>query len=860
MNRRPGAIGLLAAQTLLLGLFSGLLIIPASSVFLSAFGAEQLPWTYIAGAVAAMIGTPALTKAVRRWALATIAVPVWGGLCLITLAGWFLMEWNESRWVAALLLVLFPLAILIGFFLVGGQAGRVFNLRQMKERFPRVVLGFPAGFMLAGLLGDLLIGFFGEVQRLLPVAAGVAAGFLAVVMATRRRFPEQLDSVPPSASAVSRVPLRGLVRNRYVAALLGYQMLSQLGSQLVEFLMFERAAARYAGAVELGTFVARFTSVVNLFDLVFLFLVAGWLLRRFGMKAGLSLNPGFVTLLIGIALVAGVGIGIGSTIVFYSILAARILDIAFTDGATRTALNTAYQAVPATDRLAVQATIEGLGVPIAIGLTGVILLVLNQGLGVGAMGITILTLAVGVVWTIAGTFVFRAYRHRLRLGLEQRLLDPVDIDLGDPGTRNAIDRLLADRDDAVVWSALGALGGHPALSDRLAELASTRSGALGEAAFEQLRVTDAARAREVARQLLTGPDPARRLDAFALLAPDDPDLHGPGTAAILAGLDAPDSGTRSAACRAAVASGDPALFERVVERASSRDASTALGALEGAGDRLLTAIDRHLRAAAGEGGEADTRRAVRLLRCLSGTGSKTVVEALIGWVDHPVREAALAVRHALARVTSAGDARLAGLVDDLLRQDASFAARTLAAVEALPTDDRVEMLRRALGDSLESSRQLLLATLLLADDPALIRSTSRRLGSDDDREFAHALETLEVHVSSARARLAVPVLDTRPPLSDRLAKLRQHVPAPEFQLTALLVELVQDPDDEWHQPWLAACAIHAASSLGIPIPEDSRWQTVPIVAETRLWAAGRSTMPPVSEPESTPSGPRLAPA
>ena len=53
--------------------------------------------------------------------------------------------------MSAGLLVLFPIALQLGFVFIGGQAGRLLDVRQMKERFPRVVGGFSVGFLLGGL-------------------------------------------------------------------------------------------------------------------------------------------------------------------------------------------------------------------------------------------------------------------------------------------------------------------------------------------------------------------------------------------------------------------------------------------------------------------------------------------------------------------------------------------------------------------------------------------------------------------------------------------------------------------------------------------------------------------------------------
>ena len=77
---------LLFAQTTLLGLFLGFLVVPASSVFLGEFGADQLPWTYIAVAVGAIVGTPALARGVRRRTLADIGVPLWSTIGAVVAA------------------------------------------------------------------------------------------------------------------------------------------------------------------------------------------------------------------------------------------------------------------------------------------------------------------------------------------------------------------------------------------------------------------------------------------------------------------------------------------------------------------------------------------------------------------------------------------------------------------------------------------------------------------------------------------------------------------------------------------------------------------------------------------------------
>ena len=802
---------LLAAQAMLLGLFMGLLVIPASSIFLGTYGAENLPWTYITIAVGAMAGTPLLARAVGRWTLAQIGVPLWLVLATFVLTAWMGIEWFDAAWFSAPLFVLFPLGILIGFFFLGGQAGRMFDLREMKENFPRVVVGFPLGFLISGLLGDVLIGVLGNVARLLPVAAASGVGFAALIGSAARRFPDELAVSPrattrPETSggaAPGKSAIRHVLSNRYIVILLAYQMLSQLGTQLVDFLLFERAAARYPGEQELGRFIARYNTALNLLDLVFLLVVAAVLLRRFGMRVGLTVNPLVVTVCMVAAVVAAGVSGIGAVGPFALIAVARALDIAFTDGATRTALNTAYQAVPASERLAVQATIEGFGVPIALGVTGVLLLVLQQGLGVGAFGVSVLAVGVGVVWTVSGAIVFRSYRSNLREGLEARVLSPTGLDLDDAATIIEIDRMLGSGDDRQVWAALTAFHSLPDRADRLAVLASSTDDRVAEVAFTELQTLDPGRALAVAASLTDSPTPGVRFAAAAALAREDGGHHG--FRQVEDALDDADRGVRAAARRAAAMSGHTELVAKVVEASrSDNDPVSAVNALSAAGDALAPFAAEAL-------GAADGRHTIRLLRCLPP--SPVTAELLVRHVDHPDHDVAIVVRQVFAR--AGGGPLPASSVDELLAADAARAARTLEAMTTIPTDGRFAVLQSSLASELDITERSVLATLGLAIDPALVLHVARSLRSRDDRVIARAVETIELHLDGRRARLCIPLIDRRLSSSERLAALRAVTDVPSHDLADTLADLVDDRASTWRRPWLRTCAAQTRATLAV---------------------------------------------
>ena len=120
-----------------------------------------------------------------------------------------------------------------------------------------------------------------------------------------------------------------------------------------------------------------------------------------------------IVLLLCAIVVVGILAGPTSTMFFWLVVLTRILDLTFTDGTTRTSINAMFQALPANQRVTVQTGVEGIGVPLALGLTGVILLVFDALGNVTMVHIAIFTLGISLLWTISALLVYRDYAANL---------------------------------------------------------------------------------------------------------------------------------------------------------------------------------------------------------------------------------------------------------------------------------------------------------------------------------------------------------------------------------------------------------------------------------------------------------------
>ena len=392
-------------------------------------------------------------------------------------------------------------------------------------------------------------------------------------------------------------------------------MLSAMESQWLDFLVFDRAGRRYTDTDALATFISRFVAIAYGADIIFLLLVAGALMSRFGLRYGLTANPIVVLALLAAMITAASLQGTGATVVFVLVVAARVSDLVLADGAARTSLSAAYQAVPTRVRLSAQASVEGLAVPVAIGMSGVLIIVLRSTIGTDGMALPIVTSVVVMAWTAVAFFVYRDYRVNLLANLRHRYLHPGELTVEDPSTLAAIHRLIDSPDERDVRLGL----------DTLTALAPDELSSC----LQSLAADDRTGVRADALGRLVGVDPG----AAATLAREG--LHHRSSAVRAASVRALASvGVASDLAAVAACLGDPSTDVQVA-------AVTAMFELGGESSQAQVAA--RIEALAGEGTPEGLIAAARLLGASRHAAiDRGLLARLLDDRDHHVVNAGLA--------------------------------------------------------------------------------------------------------------------------------------------------------------------------------------------------------------------------
>ena len=797
-------LAVLAGQTLSLGLFCAFLVVPASALFLERYGARALPYAYLAVAATGVVVSAAMRRAQARLALGALAVSVVGTFLVLVAAAWVILTVSDGIWVTFPLLVLFPVSIPIGFVLVGSQAGRLLDVREMKAYLPRVFAGFSVGFGCGGLLAAWLVHVVGGPVQLLGFDTASAACWLLLAVISARRHPAELGSRPDRVvvSAIEPTGVPSLLHNRLVLAVFGYQLLSAAVTQLLDYMVWERAAVHYPHASALARFQGIFGAILNLVALAFVALLAGRLLSRFGVRSGLSANPAGVLVVLVAATVLGFAGGLGSTAFFLVICATQVTDITLTDGLTRTSINASYQALPRERRLAAQTGVEGAGVPLALGFVGVLLLAL-RALSLDVRAVAVVTLGLTLVWFALSRWAAHEYATGLRDVFAHRAWDPRAIQVGDAPAQRAVDRLLASPDPRDVRVAISAL------------------------------VNNAGPAAAQLTSLLNDPVTDVRL----------------GAAAALAGKDSTTGRAALDAWRAAVYSDDAALVGAALNAAAAAPSTVFVPDLIAVAGRptppsaLADALDAHAELlaqllTAPDGPAMSPLARERILRSVGAARVPSLRSLLVFELGHPnpsVREAAA---HSLGATSAEADLNRTTL-RALLELEADRTARALAVLTILPDAGLVLPLRQGLHDEITAAAEQAAGVLALAGDGLGIRRAISALSTRTDR--ALALELIEVTAGQACAPLALTLVD--PSLDDHQRRTQLSAFAPTAtDAGQWLHDIVIDSGNRWGRPWLRACALYAAPDVldHVECPEFAApWvgDPDPIVAQTAQWAA-----------------------
>lgn len=391
-----------------------------NSLFLTAFGANSLPYAFILVAVFSGVFIYVYSKFSGKFRLNililyTIITSIaifgifWFLLVLDYKGDWFLYVFYV--WVA-----IFGVVLTMQFWLL---ANYVFNSREAKRLFGFVGAGAIAGGIFGGYLTNYLAPLIGTGNMLL-----VCIGFLTActfllkaiwVKSARQNYKEKIKQQERIQQTKGpENPLRLIFRSRHLAYLAGIVGIGVIVANLVDYQYSAVASAAITNEDNLTAFFGFWLSNLSIVSLGIQLFLTRKVLQTLGVGNSLFFLP--------------LGILAGAIFVLINPILWAAIFIKVSDGGLKQSINKAglellYLPIPAAIKNQAKAFIDVFVDNLATGLGGLLLVVLIVGSRLSIGHVSLMIIGLIAIWIYLIIQMRREYVNSFRLAIEKKTIN-----------------------------------------------------------------------------------------------------------------------------------------------------------------------------------------------------------------------------------------------------------------------------------------------------------------------------------------------------------------------------------------------------------------------------------------------------
>jgi AAA family ATP:ADP antiporter len=877
LNIRPGegrSTVLLLLHSFCLGTATVSFSTAATALFLAAFDAGKLPYVYIGSAAATVLVGFLYNKLQTRLPFATLRITTLVFLLVTVCAFRFGLAITTSKWLSFALLFWLRMLLVLTTLEFWGLAAGLFNVRQGKRLFGLIGSGELAANILGGFATPVFVMLLGTPNLLFLSATGIGLA-LVLLLITVRNFANRLVSPQDRENTEEKTSGNDLLRllnNPYIMLIILSNVLMVIVYNFVDYTFYDYTKARYQDEALLASFLGPFFAVVQSITVVMKTFFASRLFSRYGLQFGLLAHP--------LLLIAGTGsIALthassdAAVLLFWLVAVTKLCDEVLWTSIYEPSLLILYQPLRAEQRRAVPVAVQSIFGPLAIGLSGVIFLLLETTDFFTSMHLTYIIPGLLVGAILAARHVNREYASALTQALAKRILGGADLSLHDGSSLAVLQQKLRSSHPGEIHYALNVLEeiGHESLPAFLGDLlehphATIRQDVLGR--IERIKAVDALAA--VRQHMAVTENPQVRAAALrALCALGETevvehvaaylsDAHADVRMGAMVGLlryggiegvlaagehliratQAPDPVQRAFAAQGLGEVGVRNFYQPLVPLLHDEDTEVRRAALAAAGKiqhpKLWPHVLVHLNSpAAGSaaasaliaGGEAALPE-LRTVFTLAGQERATRVRIarICGRIRGPHAITVLqehldvsdvAVRNGVLLALSLCGYRAQDgerlRIQRHIDDEVEHATWILAALADIGNHAAVSLLRTALQHNLvQLCRRLFLLLSFIYEAQPMLRAWEN-LAHDSAEKRAYALEIIDVLVASELKPLLLPLLDELSPI-ERLQRLSVRFPQLRLGCHQRLREIVTRPE-QWTHPWTKASALYTMAQL-----------------------------------------------
>ena len=874
----------------------------ANALFVAEFGAGQLPFAYVISAVVMIVVGFAYSRLEPHFPLKRMLSITMLTIVVVTAAIKIGYDQSQNRIFVFAAQIWFRFIFVYSDLVFWAAAGLLFTIQQGKRLFGLISTGNVLARIVGFLLVPLIVPLIGSSNLLLLSSIFLAGAWVLVVKILGSHDRSYIEDGQAGSAETSQDRPQ-----RYINLIYTVFGVGSVTFYVIGFNFYTQSGIQFSNdADSLAGFFGLFSGITNICVLLVNSLATGSMLRRFGLTRSMLVRPTLSFALVVIILILLLTNSGPLVLLFTLTLAVRFFDLLLYYGLYRPGLVLLYQPLSKKMRTSVQSLTEGVVGSLALGVSGMMLILIGSD---NIVLNTVFLLILLVIWMTVLWRISREYPLVLQRALYQRLLTDSALDLseaetlktirqrldgenasdvvyalellervGPPDLFYAITQSLAHGDPVVREDAARRVArlNMPGVQGQLIEIAEgDASLASRQAAVNALCVTSSAETVPFLLRYLDAPEQSVRQAAMIGLLNSKTEI-GRGTAQTqLTKLLAGSSAEKITACQILRESAQIMHQDSLVDLLEDEDVTVQRAAIEAAGklettyfnEILLKKLDNPALAkeavqALSNSGAAilpalkrafavgdDSARKVNLIQVASRIGDDASLKWLSRLLGHEERQIQMAVLRGLQRGRFAASDEQKVLVNAQISAEIQLATNVVAALHILEPDDSLALLHSALSAQVAEIRQRVYMLLSFTHDRQMMQRVQENLRLHAVARHSYAIELLDTALDQRIKQQVLPLLEPHETALrlDRLTHFTQPLP---HDKQGWLTEMIEAQAVAF-TPWVRASTIYtmgqqqiADFARPIALAADSAEQ---IVRNTADWTLSTNYSEDVGE-------------
>ena len=384
-----------------------------NSLFLSEFGAEQLPIVFILVAVFAVFGSAIYSRLLRSYPLNRLIARTLVGVIGAFAVFWALLRFDYMKGWA-----LYAFYVLVAIFAVLATAqfwilaNMTFNAREAKRLFGYIGSGAIAGGIIGGYVTNLLAPVIGSANLIFLVIGALSICIVLVRKIWAENERNRIHIAARQQEQVKRVsnnPFRLIANSRHLTFLASIVGISVLVAKLVEYQFGAIASEKILSEDQLTAFFGFWLSTLNIISLGIQLFLTRRVVGVFGVGASLFFLP--------------VGILLGASAILINPALWSAIFIKIADGSLKNSVNKAgiellSLPIPAESKNQTKTFIDVFVDSLATGISGLLLVLFTYVLGFGVQGVSAVTIVMIFLWMYLAYRIRQEYVQSFRIKME----------------------------------------------------------------------------------------------------------------------------------------------------------------------------------------------------------------------------------------------------------------------------------------------------------------------------------------------------------------------------------------------------------------------------------------------------------